>query len=147
MPCQDTLALSTLHTKPDTFANCVHLDKTIRSHLVRIYIICHWIAWGGGGEGEGGQMDFFLPQKGSHVDKQFCLYVRLDGLLGRAAASWGPSPCGPQVSIVRAPADGPHPRLPWGSERKKNEALTWTRKLSDLSGALHPFCLADTTMS
>ena len=46
------------------------------------------------------------PQKGSHVHKQLAiLYVRRDDFLGRAprfGSSWGPSPCGPQVSIVRA---------------------------------------------
>ena len=48
------------------------------------------------------------PQKGSHVDKQFCMhvetlprrqttpYARLDDSPRRAAASLGPSPCGPK---------------------------------------------------
>ena len=49
--------------------------------------------------------------KGTHVDKQLpILYVRRDDFLGRAAALR--LFLRPQVSIVRAPGDGPHPRRP-----------------------------------
>ena len=89
----------------------------------------------GRGVGGGGceYTTFFGPQRGSHVDKQFCMYVetlprsqtilyaRLDDFLGRAAALRLalPEPLQPQASMVRAPADGPHPRRPWGLSIKE----------------------------
>ena len=40
------------------------------------------------------------------------------------------------MSIVRAPGDGPHPRRPWGSERKKRDPRRFLDSLiSVLSGA------------
>ena len=95
------------------------------------------------------------PQKGSDVDKQFCMhvetlprrqttpYARLDDSPGRAAASPWPEPLRPQASMARAPGDDPHPRRPRGSERKTSTYLN-TKHIRFI-WCPHPFCLVDIT--
>ena len=84
---------------------------------------------GGGGGVWRANAPLFGPQRGSHVDKQFCMYVetlprsqtilcvRLDDFLGRAAALQlflRPEPLWPPSEHNEIP----HPRRPWGSSIK-----------------------------
>ena len=92
-----------------------------------------WTLFFGGPKGLPRRQQFVSTSRCSHVDKQFCMYVKTtsSGVRPRIGSSWGPCPRGPQVSIVRAPGDGPYPRRPLGSSIKEVDDC-WYTTTSDM---------------